>query len=157
MTNVINKCPCGSGKLFSECCEPYISDKYLPGTPEQLMRSRYTAYTLKNENYLLDTWHPSTRPSGNDITTETTKWHYLKVLDAKDDRVKFIAYFSDTNSPGKIFAMGESSRFIQDIKNEDRWYYVDGEDIQTIEVTKNMSCPCGNSKKFKRCCYSNFN
>lgn len=156
MTNVTERCPCGSEKLYSECCEPFLSGKQFPGTAEQLMRSRYSAYCLKNEDYLLATWHSSTRPEEGDITTESTQWYYLKVLASAHDRVKFIAYFSDSSSPGKIFAMGENSRFFLDTEKEERWYYVDGEEIQTIEVTKNMSCPCGKNKKFKRCCYLNF-
>src|SRR5687767_1109085 len=55
-------CPCG-GPSLATCCGPYLDGTALPPTAEALMRSRYTAYTLKNEPYLLATWHPSTRPA----------------------------------------------------------------------------------------------
>lgn len=54
-------CPCCSEKPFSECCEPFISGEQLPQTPEELMRSRYTAYTLVDVEYLIKTTHPKMR------------------------------------------------------------------------------------------------
>ena len=55
-------CPCG-GPNLSTCCGPYIAGAAIPDTAEALMRSRYTAYTQRNEAYLRATWHPSTLPA----------------------------------------------------------------------------------------------
>jgi len=55
-------CPCGSNQPLAQCCGPYLAGEQLPATAEALMRSRYTAYTLQDDNYLLETWHPNTRP-----------------------------------------------------------------------------------------------
>lgn len=51
---MIDFCPCGSQLEFSNCCGPYLnlSEKILPQTPESLMRSRYSAYTLAKIDYI---------------------------------------------------------------------------------------------------------
>ena len=54
-------CPCGSGLAYADCCEPYIRGTARPPDPEALMRSRYSAYTLHEMNYLADTLHPGQR------------------------------------------------------------------------------------------------
>ena len=48
-------CPCGSKKNYADCCQPFIELKKIPETPEQLMRSRYTAYTQANMDYIVRT------------------------------------------------------------------------------------------------------
>lgn len=48
-------CPCKSGKRYADCCEPFITRINLPETPEQLMRSRYTAYSQANIDYIMGT------------------------------------------------------------------------------------------------------
>ncbi|KAI3433644.1 hypothetical protein D9Q98_003453 [Chlorella vulgaris] len=50
-------CPCGSGAAYVDCCQPY-HDGTLPGTPEELMRSRYSAYVKGRWQYVCDTTHP---------------------------------------------------------------------------------------------------
>ena len=61
--NAVDGCSCGSGRAYAECCGRYLDGGEPPATAEQLMRSRYTAYALAREDYLLATWHASTRPS----------------------------------------------------------------------------------------------
>lgn len=53
-----NCCFCGNSLPFSQCCQPYLDNQAIPETPEQLMRSRYSAYVTKNADYLIATWHP---------------------------------------------------------------------------------------------------
>lgn len=48
-------CKCGNNKNYLECCGIYINGMKLPETPEQLMRSRYTAYTMANIEYIVKT------------------------------------------------------------------------------------------------------
>ena len=55
-------CPCHSDHLFAECCQPLLDGKTMAATPEQLMRSRFSAYVLHNWHYLLKSWHPDSRP-----------------------------------------------------------------------------------------------
>lgn len=138
-------CPCGSRQLYSECCGPVIT--HVNATdPETLMRSRYTAYTLRNTDYLLATWHTSTRPASLELQHEHVNWVKLKILGRDDTHVLFIAYFADQQ---QFFALKENSRFVYENK---QWFYLDGENESFGPLSKNGDCPCGSGKKFKRCC-----
>lgn len=119
-------CPCGNGKNYSGCCSTYLDeDKFAPSA-EALMRSRYSAYVLKREDYVLATWHPSTRPEKLDLAADTqTKWLGLDVkrheLTAPDQAiVEFVARYKIN---GRAQRLHEISRFIQ---LDQRWYYVEG-------------------------------
>ena len=145
----LQDCPCGSGESFNKCCGKYINDKEFPDTPEQLMRSRYSSYGLKNEEYLLKTWHESTRPKSLDLEKESSQWKKLKIISASDNKVQFVAYFvTIINDNEHIFSFYEESLFIK----ENHWFYLEGSDLKTTELSKNMPCPCQSGKKFKRCC-----
>lgn len=90
------------------------------------MRSRYTAFTLNDEAFLLQSWHQSTRPKAlNHDDEKNIKWVDLKVLrhepGDKSSIVEFIARYKINGKAGKIH---ELSRFT---KEGDRWFYVDGD------------------------------
>ena len=112
-------CPCGSGKLYSDCCAVIIDGVKPALSAEALMRSRYSAYVLKNEQYLLDSWHSSTRPDSIDIST-SEQWIRLKIVNSEEKNVEFIATY---RVQGKAHRMHENSRFIFEDGN---WFYVDG-------------------------------
>ena len=124
-----NSCLCDSGKLFAQCCEPFLNGRAIAKTPKQLMRSRYTAYALGGYgDYLFSTWLPETR-QGLTIETlseKTIEWIKLEVLNSsqKGDEglVEFKAYYKDEAGQEKIHR--EKSSF----KRIDRkWYYEKGE------------------------------
>ena len=91
------------------------------------MRSRYTAYTLLKEDYLLATWHPSTRPPSLGLVQETpTKWLGLEVKrheqqDADHAIVEFVARYKVN---GRAQRLHEVSRFRREAG---QWFYVDGD------------------------------
>jgi SEC-C motif domain protein len=108
-------CPCGTGSSYDACCGPLLANVEQAVTPEQLMRSRYTAYVVGNADHLFRTWHPRTRP--DDIEPNpATRWTGLEVLAATDDTVEFVARWEGGE-------MHETSRFEQ---RAGRWVYVDG-------------------------------
>jgi SEC-C motif-containing protein len=117
-------CPCGSGTLYQDCCEPYHLSTGAPNA-EKLMRSRYSAYVLGLEDYLLNTWHPNTRPKHLNLANDRTKWLGLEVIrfEPNDDQaiVEFIASYKDN---GKAERLHETSQFR---RIAGRWYYVDGD------------------------------
>lgn len=77
-------CPCGSGRAFDECCGPFLSGATAAPTPEALMRSRYTAYAVSDDAYVLATWDEATRPAVLFEEGEARpKWILLRVTDAK--------------------------------------------------------------------------
>jgi len=123
-----NNCPCGSGHTYLDCCGRFIESGAIPSTPEQLMRSRYTAYTMKNDGYLLDTWHASTRPAS--LAEENklpVKWVELKVINSsdpvEDDADGTVEFSARYKVNGKAEIMHEVSEFI---KETGRWYYLKG-------------------------------
>ena len=113
-------CPCGSGKAANECCTPVINGDSQPGHAESLMRSRYTAYTQHNADYLLKTWHPSTRPQSIEFDKQM-QWLRLKIVHSDDNTVEFIA---TCRINGKAHKLHEKSRFVQE---HGQWFYVDGD------------------------------
>lgn len=142
-------CPCRSGESFNDCCGRFITGQQYPDSPEQLMRSRYSAYSLKDDSYLLKTWHPSTRPESLDLKNDSTQWKGLKIISSNKEHVQFVAYFTqDTLNNEKTYALTENSNFVK----EKDWFYLDGSEVKTVQLTKNMPCPCLSGKKYKRCC-----
>jgi SEC-C motif-containing protein len=119
-------CPCGSGRLLAECCGRFHAGEAAPDA-ESLMRSRYSAYVLGLEDYLLATWHPATRPAGLELdATPRPQWLGLTVkshmpLDASHATVEFVARYKLN---GRAFRLHETSRFE---RLDGRWFYVDGE------------------------------
>jgi SEC-C motif domain protein len=129
MTPRTNKspCPCGSNKNYADCCGLYLDGNTPTPTAEALMRSRYTAYTLLREDYLLSTWHASTRPEQLGLADDaSSKWLGLDVKrhvqqDADHAIVEFVARHKVN---GRAFRLHETSRFVRE---EGRWFYVDGD------------------------------
>lgn len=118
-------CPCGSGDALDACCARWHRTLDAP-TAEALMRSRYSAFVLRNESYLLATWHPDTRPASVDFEAGT-KWLGLIVKSARltgPDRaeVEFVARYRVGGGPA--VRIHERSRFVCE---EGRWLYVDGD------------------------------
>jgi SEC-C motif-containing protein len=75
-------CECGSGLAYANCCGiVHQSGAGLGVTAEQLMRARYTAYVRKNDVFLLESWHPSTRPTS--VTFDGVEWHGLTILNTE--------------------------------------------------------------------------
>jgi SEC-C motif-containing protein len=89
------------------------------------MRSRYSAFVLCNEAYLLATWHPDTRPASVSFDSRQ-KWLGLSVVDTRDTgvnaaEVEFIARYRVGG--GSAVRHSERSRFVRE---DGRWFYVDG-------------------------------
>lgn len=90
------------------------------------MRSRYAAFVLCNEQYLLETWHSRTRPDSVPFN-KNQKWLGLRIVDARvtgdaSAEVEFIARSRVSNA--SAVRLHERSRFIRE---NGRWYYVDGD------------------------------
>ncbi|MEH6637227.1 MAG: YchJ family metal-binding protein, partial [Halioglobus sp.] len=95
-------CVCGSGKAMKQCCLRFLSGDQLARTPEQLMRSRFSAYFLGNHGqYLLQTWFPATAKglSVASLSQRSCDWTRLEVLDKSQQGdqgfVEFNAWFNN--------------------------------------------------------------
>ncbi|MFT7834838.1 YchJ family metal-binding protein [Saccharothrix sp. BKS2] len=111
------RCPCGAGEPYEACCAPYHEGLKKPPTAEALMRSRYSAFALGHEDYLLDTWHPTTRPRSLDLDPDQ-RWTHLEVLSRTDGTlfqttgtVEFRAHY---RWRGERDVLHETSRFTRD-------------------------------------------
>lgn len=150
-------CPCQSGETFGACCKSYITGDALPETPEQLMRSRYSAYVLADLEYIEQTTQKDVRPQydfeGLKAWAENSEWLGLKVHNTETDgdsgRVQFTARYREKEG---IINHSEDSKFVRE---DGRWLFVHGKDY-TPPAEKNAGrndpCPCGSGKKFKKCC-----
>lgn len=120
-------CPCGKGKSLALCCGQFLNGQKIPRTPEQLMRSRYTAYALGGYGqYLLDTWFPVTAQGLNaaELSLVAVNWQRLEVIgksqSGDEGHVEFKAYFTE-GVDETVQVMHEHSEFR---RIAGRWYYV---------------------------------
>lgn len=128
MTDTVRDCPCGSGRAYADCCGRWHAGAQHLRAPdaEALMRSRYSAFVLGLDDYLLVTWHASTRPPHLDGFEPALRWLGLDVrrhtvIDADHATVEFVAR---SKLGGRAHRLHETSRFVRE---EGRWYYVDGD------------------------------
>ena len=118
-------CPCDSGQSYAGCCGRWHDGPlHLQApTPQALMRSRYSAYVRGLHDYLLVTWHPSTRPAVLEPTPPGLRWLGLdvrseKLLDADHGTVEFVAR---SKLAGRADRLHELSLFE---RVDGRWLYV---------------------------------
>ena len=71
-------CPCG-GKAYATCCAPLLSGARQAASAEELMRSRFTAYTLADDAYLRASWAAQTRPATPTISEAGVQWLGLEL------------------------------------------------------------------------------
>ncbi|MYZ35394.1 MULTISPECIES: YchJ family protein [unclassified Streptomyces] len=119
-------CPCGLPAVYGACCGRFHSGSATAPTAELLMRSRYSAFAVRDEPYLLKSWDPATRPAGAGLDP-TVRWTGLEILETADGSpfhttgtVTFRARFTHRGTPGVLH---ERSRFA---RHDGAWVYVDG-------------------------------
>lgn len=157
----MSRCPCSTGKSYLDCCGAFISGQKLPSTPEELMRSRYTAYHQAEIDYIAKTMQS---PAADNFNAEETKrwandvtWVGLEVINSNSNLlqgfVEFIAHYFLNNKKYTIHEISEFKRV------DGVWFYVDGAQpnssslINTQQkIGRNNLCPCGSGKKYKKCC-----
>lgn len=120
------RCPCQSGESYALCCGPLHRGEAHAPTAERLMRSRYSAFAVGDSAYLLETWHPSTRPESLELDLGM-RWFSLEILSRtgggmldSDGVVEFRARY---RLDGEVGEQHETSRFV---KENSRWLYLDG-------------------------------
>ncbi len=163
----MNTCPCGTELNYEECCGPIINGTQNASSPEQLMRSRYSAYAKQIVGYLYSSLHPEHRKDYDEVSTRkwanSCQWHGLEILETKgggeDDTegtVEFIATFTEGG------ARREHHELAIFQKDRDSWYFVTGNPVapktvvrEAPKVGRNDPCTCGSGKKFKKCCGGN--
>ena len=157
-------CPCGSGKKYSECCEPVIKGTVKAKTAEELMRARYSAYEKQEIDFIINSCEHSEdiaeidRQATEDWSKSST-WHGLKILRtekglASDE--EGIVEFEATYTRKQIRDVHHETGYFKKINGE--WLYSVGQLKTTTvvregeKVGRNDPCPCGSGKKYKKCC-----
>ncbi|MFC3909114.1 YchJ family protein [Legionella dresdenensis] len=149
-------CPCNSTLDYLACCGLYHRQQGIAPTPEALMRSRYSAYSMANIEYIKQTMSGKPLQGFNDVEAarwaSSVVWLGLEVVQAYQDndttgRVEFIARYLENDTVKSIHEVSD----FQGING--RWYYVGGAHVQepSMKIARNMPCPCGSMKKFKNC------
>ncbi len=154
-------CYCGSNEEYDLCCHPFVGGKKLPVTPEQLMRSRYSAYAQGIIDYIIDTMSGKALSgfvkSSAKQWADSVIWLGLKVINSYNETkehgfVEFSAKFMQKNN--KLQEIHELSEFIC---VENKWFYIDGKHLPATDklvnrkIPLNNLCPCGSGRKFKSC------
>ena len=90
------------------------------------MRSRYSAYVLGRTDFLLATWHASTRPLRLETDPPGLKWLGLEVRRAsvRDGMQATVEFVARSKLGGRAHRLHEISRFVFE---DGRWCYLDGE------------------------------
>ena len=124
----LSPCPCGLAAAYAGCCGRWHAGplQLQAGDAVALMRSRYSAFVLGLDDYLLQTWHPDTRPPPSRLTDPATRWLGLEVKrfeqnGADHATVEFVAR---SKHGGRASHLHERSRFVRE---GGRWFYLDGE------------------------------
>jgi SEC-C motif-containing protein len=120
------RCPCLSGLSYDTCCGRLHSGAAVAQTAEQLMRSRFSAFAVSDPAYLLETWHPTTRPATLELDPDR-HWYRLDILATRDggpfDRTGVVEFEAYHRGPAGSGTQREVSRFTREDR---RWLYVDG-------------------------------
>ena len=113
-------CPCGSLKTYESCCQRW-HDGEVPADAETLMRSRYTAYVLRLDAYLLATWHATTRPLDLALDASPKRWLGLKVLrhEPLGEDSALVEFIARYKASGRVHELREASRFVRE---GGRWF-----------------------------------
>lgn len=124
-----DKCPCGSGKKYKQCCEICHNGVKAPNAL-MLMKSRYSAYASENVSYIIKTTHKNSpyfeadtnrwQSELKEYTREAifTKLEILEFVDGENEA--FVTFKAHSNFGEQL----EKSRFI---KENGIWFYVSAE------------------------------
>jgi SEC-C motif-containing protein len=157
-------CPCGSGKKYSECCEPLIKGTVKAATAEILMRARYSAYVKQEIDFIVKSCEEGEkiaqidRKATEDWSKNST-WHGLKILrtekGSEDDTEGLVEFTATYTRKGIRDIHHELAEFK---KIDGEWFYYAGDvKPETVvresrKIGRNEPCPCGSGKKYKNCC-----
>lgn len=158
----MNSCPCGSGKPYSDCCEPVITGTRPAETAEQLMRARYSAYVGVQTDFIFNSTHPDHRKGydheGTKEWAENSEWLGLEIVETRqggiDDDTAEVEFIASFREKGISRSHHECAQFKRD---KGRWFFTDGtlvkpRPVSVSKIGRNDPCTCGSGKKYKKCC-----
>jgi len=122
-----DKCPCGVGQKYTVHCELiHVGGAGLGSTAEGLMRARYSAYVRHNRAFLLNSWHPDTRPTSLEFDP-AIEWLGLEIVDSESggvlDNAGIVEFRARFARGGEHLELHERSSFE---RVDGDWVYIDG-------------------------------
>jgi SEC-C motif-containing protein len=120
----IKTCPCGTGRGYDACCGLLHQGLGHARTAVDVMRSRYSAFVVRDGDYLLVTWHPQHRPARIDFAADQT-WTGLDIHSTEAgglfDTVGTVQFTANFVAGGVARQLHETSHFT---RLDSRWVYV---------------------------------
>jgi SEC-C motif-containing protein len=168
------RCPCGSDLEYAHCCGPYLGGEANPPTAEALMRSRYTAYTRGDIDYIANTLAAERRdefdPAAAKAWATQSQWLGLRIVSTEaglpEDQEGIVSFVATYAQDGRTIAHHEVSQFRRG--EGGAWRFVSGDAdaravdqqprasappaVRSTKVGRNDPCPCGSGRKYKKCC-----
>jgi SEC-C motif-containing protein len=161
----MSDCPCCSGRSYEQCCEPLLLGQARAATAEAVMRSRYTAYTLAEIDYIYKTSGPRVRrefdAEGSRKWAQSAEWKGFELRrieggGEQDERgeIEFVArYEIEKKGAFEHHEIAEFGRV------DGEWRFMDGKMVvpppvrrETAKIGRNDPCSCGSGRKYKKCC-----
>ena len=154
-------CPCGSGVIFGECCEPILENRKPAATAEQLMRARFVAHVQHDFRFLHNTYRPTAgRPYEPEAGEPPVQWTKLVVHSHEAGSLPDKAYVD-------FSAYGVEAGVEKVLHEKAEFLRIDGVWLYNREARlgpapykaaapkpgRNDPCPCGSGKKYKQCCW----
>lgn len=164
MSETIEKCPCGSGKNYEDCCKPIITGTAKALTAEALMRARYSAYVAHEIDFIISSCEKGEGIA--DIDKKATEewslkstWNGLTILRTEKGSENDTEGVVEFNADYTMQRMHDVHHEIAEFKKiNGEWKYINGNIITTTvkregaKIGRNDPCPCGSGKKYKKCC-----
>jgi len=127
------------------------------------MRSRYSAYVLKELDYLKQSLAPEALKDHDDASVkewaDSAQWRGLEIHDAwaggEEDEAGIVEFSAHYAIDGEELTHRERAQFK---RIDSQWRYLDGSMVSGPPIRKepkigrNEPCPCGSGKKYKKCC-----
>lgn len=128
--------------------------------PEALLRARYAAFVRGDVDFILETHHPESRDQVDRDAVKSwstgSKWKSLEIHEVKPQDDSCVIHFTATYERKQEII--PHSEFAEFRRHEGRWFYFDSEFPKQktqrrdqVKVGRNDPCPCGSSKKYKKC------
>ena len=157
MSGQLEKCYCGLDASFDQCCGQYINQGKTPQTPEQLMRSRYSAFNVDDIDYIKQTSTGAALKKFDYVATKewanSVIWQKLEVQSASQDGdvgfVEFVVTYLDNDHTQTLHEKSKFKRL------NNRWFYsgaMQNKSDNEEKCGRNDPCFCGSGKKYKKCC-----
>ena len=160
----MSDCPCCSGRAYEQCCEPLLLGHTRATTAEALMRSRYTAYTLAEIDYIFKSSGARVRREFDAESSrkwaQSAEWKGFEIRRSEGGSeqdtkaiIEFVAHYQVEKADFEHHEIAEFGRV------DGEWRFMDGKVVspppvrrETPKVGRNDPCTCGSGKKFKKCC-----